>query len=34
LQGKCIACLPRPRKMAGCLHAARSELSFGDSAAC
>jgi hypothetical protein len=34
LQGKCIACLPRPRKLAGCLRAARSELSFGDSAAC
>ena len=34
LQGKCIACLPRPRKMAGCLRAAWSEPSFGDSAAC
>ena len=33
LQGKCITCLPRPRKMAGCLRAARSKLSFGDSAA-
>src|SRR5260221_701247 len=35
LQGRCIACLPRPqKKMAGCLRAARSERSFGDSAAC
>src|SRR5205085_1273761 len=43
LQGKCIACLPRPhmnvaatvtsRKMAGRLGAAPSKLSFGDSAA-
>lgn len=33
LQGKCIACLPRPRKLARRLGAAPSGLSFGDSAA-
>ena len=33
LQGKCIACLPRPLKLARRLGAAPGKLSFGDSAA-
>ena len=34
LQGRCIACLPRPQmKLAGRLRAAPSKLSFGDSVA-